>query len=73
MFQNNVGGVDRIVRAIIGLALIAAVFMYPDLANWKWVTLFIGLYLMFTSIISTCVIYSVLGMTTNTNSEEEDI
>lgn len=71
MFRNNVGGADRIVRAIIGVALIAAFFLYPDLANWKWVALFVGLILLFTSVMSTCMIYTVLGMTTRKDAEEE--
>mgnify|MGYP003997008007 CR=1 FL=1 len=70
MFRNNVGGVDRIVRAVIGVALIAAFFMYPDLLNWKWVVLFVGLILLFTSVMSSCMIYSVLGMTTNKDTDE---
>ena len=71
MFRNNVGGADRIVRAIIGVALIAAFFMYPDLANWKWVALIVGLILLFTSVMSSCMIYSVLGMTTRKGGDEE--
>lgn len=70
MFRNNVGGVDRIVRAIIGVALIAAFFMYPDM-TWKYVSLIIGLILLFTSVMSSCMIYSVLGMSTNKGSEDE--
>ncbi len=72
MFSRNVGGVDRIVRAIIGLALIAAFFTYPYLGGWKWVTLIAGLFLLFTSIISTCMIYSMLGMTTRDGDREEN-
>jgi ABC-type polysaccharide/polyol phosphate export permease len=71
MFRNNVGGVDRIVRAIIGVALIAAFFTYPYLGGWKWVSLFVGLILLFTSVMSTCMIYSVLGMTTRKEDQDD--
>ncbi len=70
MFRNNVGGADRIVRAIIGVALIAVFFVYPDMA-WKWVSLIIGLIVLFTSVMSSCMIYSVLGMSTNKSAEDE--
>ena len=69
MFRNNVGGADRIIRALIGVALIAVFFMYPDMA-WKWVSLIVGLILLFTSVMSSCMIYSVLGMSTNKSDDE---
>ena len=69
MFRNNVGGADRIIRALIGVALIAVFFMYPDMA-WKWVSLIVGLILLFTSVMSSCMIYSVLGMSTNKSEDE---
>ncbi len=69
MFKNNVGSADRIIRALAGIALVAVYFMYPDLA-WKWVALIVGLILLFTSVMSTCMIYSVLGMSTNKNKDD---
>ncbi|NOX74330.1 MAG: DUF2892 domain-containing protein [Alphaproteobacteria bacterium] len=71
MFRNNVGGADRIVRAILGVALIAAFFTYPYLGSWKWVSLIAGLILLFTSVMSSCMIYSVLGMTTRKEDQED--
>lgn len=68
MFRNNVGETDRIIRAVIGIGLVAVFFMYPDLTS-KWVSLIIGLMLLFTAVMSTCMIYSVLGMSTNKDSE----
>jgi ABC-type polysaccharide/polyol phosphate export permease len=67
MFKNNVGAADRIIRAVLGVVLIAVFFMYPDMA-WKWVALIVGLILLFTAVISSCVIYSILGIRTNKES-----
>ncbi len=67
MFKNNVGPIDRVIRAILGVALIVIYFMYPALA-WKWVALVAGLILLFTAVMSTCFIYSVLGFRTNKDS-----
>ena len=68
MFKKNVGSADRVIRAILGVVLIGAYFMYPDL-SWKWAALVVGLILLFTSVISSCLIYTVLGMRTNKSDE----
>ncbi|MBZ0128407.1 MAG: DUF2892 domain-containing protein [Rhodobacteraceae bacterium] len=68
MFKNNVGSADRVIRAILGIVLVAVFFMQPDLA-WKWVVLFVGLILLFTSVMSTCFIYTVLGKSTNKSTD----
>ncbi len=64
MFKNNVGGIDRIIRAIIGVVLIAVFFMYAH-TTWTWVGLIVGLVLLFTAVMSSCPIYTVLGLRTN--------
>ena len=68
MFKNNVGSIDRILRAIIGVVLIAVFFMYAH-TTWVWVGLIVGLVLLFTSVVSTCPIYMALGLRTNKNTE----
>jgi hypothetical protein len=59
---SNVGTLDRIVRAIVGLALIAA----PILAGWPVVILIIsvmvGVVHLTTAAISFCPIYALLGL-----------
>jgi hypothetical protein len=58
----NVGTLDRIVRAIVGLALIAA----PFLAGWPplvmVISVIVGVVLVATAAISFCPIYAVLGL-----------
>jgi len=68
MFKNNVGAIDRVIRAIIGVVLIAVFFMSAH-TTWVWVGLIVGLILLFTAVISTCPIYSALGLSTNKNKE----
>ena len=62
MFKTNVGGIDRVLRIIVGLALLAAFFLYPD-ASWRYWTL-IGIIPLATGLLSTCPIYSILGLST---------
>lgn len=57
--QKNVGGIDRILRIVAGLALIGWGF-YAQ--NW-WGA--IGAIPLFTGLISWCPAYPMLGMSTN--------
>jgi hypothetical protein len=62
MFKTNVGGIDRILRIVAGLVLLAMFFVYPD-ASWRYFTL-IGVVPLLTGLLSTCPLYSVLGLST---------
>ena len=62
MFKTNVGGIDRVLRIIVGLALLAAFFLYPD-ASWRYWTL-IGIIPLATGLLSTCPLYSIFGLST---------
>lgn len=61
MFKHNVGSVDRILRIVVGLVLIALVFVGPKTV-WGW----IGLIPLVTGLARTCPAYSLLGITTCT-------
>lgn len=60
----NVGTIDRIVRVIVGLALIAFAlgFIAPG-TSWSWVG-WIGIVPILTAVFSTCPAYSLLGIST---------
>lgn len=58
----NVGGLDRIVRIIVGLAVIAAGFYYQ---SW-WGA--IGLIPLVTALIRWCPAYSITGCSTANKS-----
>lgn len=59
MLKQNVGGIDRILRIVLGLVLIALVFVGPK-TPWGW----IGLIPLLTGFIRSCPLYSVLGFNT---------
>ena len=59
MFKSNVGGIDRILRIVIGIALIAMA-LTGTIGVWGW----IGVVPLLTAGIGSCPLYSVLGMST---------
>lgn len=62
MFKSNVGSLDRVLRVIAGIVLLALFFIYPD-ASWRWFTL-IGVVPLVTGLMGTCPAYSILGIST---------
>jgi sulfite exporter TauE/SafE len=60
----NVGTIDRILRVIIGLALIAFALGYIAPGTlWSWVG-WIGVMPILTAVFSNCPAYTVLGCST---------
>lgn len=57
MFATNVGSADRIVRIVLGLVLIALVFVGPQ-TPWGW----LGLIPLVTGVMRTCPLYSLMGV-----------
>lgn len=53
----NVGGVDRIVRIVAGLALLAWV-LFANGPTWAW----IGVLPLVTGLINFCPAYSIFGI-----------
>jgi hypothetical protein len=62
MFAKNVGGIDRVVRIVVGLALIAGFFLNSG-ATYGWLYL-IGIVPLLTGVFSTCALYSLIGVNT---------
>lgn len=59
----NVGTVDRVLRIIVGLALIAlALGLVPGMAAVKWG--WIGIVPLGTALLGYCPLYSILGVST---------
>ena len=56
---KNVGSIDRAIRIILGLGLIALVFVGPQ-TPWGW----IGLIPLVTALVGWCPLYSVIGVKT---------
>ena len=62
MFKTNVGGIDRILRIVVGLALLLGFFLNPDGA-YRWLYL-IGIVPLATGLMGSCPLYSILGFNT---------
>ena len=62
--KSNVGGIDRILRIIIGAALIALVFVGPQ-TPWGWV----GVVPLMTGLIGWCPTYLPFGLSSAKKSD----
>ena len=61
---TNVGGIDKILRVVIGLALIAyAIPLGFPKTGWNWVG-WIGVVPLLTAAFGVCPLYSLIGMNT---------
>ena len=58
--MRNVGSLDRLVRIVIGIALLAIVFVGPE-TRWGW----LGLIPLATGIVGWCPLYRVLRIDTS--------
>ena len=63
----NLGTVDRLLRLVVGLVLIALVFVGPQTA-WGW----IGVIPLVTALAGNCPVYSVLGFNTCSTKKPTD-
>ena len=61
--KKNVGGIDRVLRLIIGVVL---VIVGPLLfcGVWSWVLTIIGVVLLLTAAIGYCPPYAIFGIST---------
>ena len=55
----NVGGVDKVLRIVLGVVLIALVFVGPQ-TPWGW----LGLVPLLTGLFNFCPLYAILGVNT---------
>ena len=62
MLARNVGGIDRILRIVIGAALILGFFLNSE-ASLRWLYL-IGVVPLLTGIFQTCPAYRLFGIST---------
>lgn len=65
MLKKNVGQIDRTLRVVIGLALIAGFFLDTD-AAYRWFYL-IGIVPLATGLVGSCALYSIIGINTCPN------
>ena len=55
--DKNVGSADRLIRIVVGLVLIALVFVGPQ-TPWGW----LGVIPLATGFVSFCPLYKLLGI-----------
>lgn len=60
---NNVGGIDKILRIVIGAALLVWFFVDQGTGFWHYAKL-IGIVPLLTGLLGTCPLYSIIGMNT---------
>lgn len=61
MFAKNVGTIDRVLRIVVGLGLLAAFFLTPATSSLHYLYL-IGIVPLLTAVIGSCPLYSILGI-----------
>lgn len=61
---RNIGSIDRAIRIVVGLALIAFAIPigFPDV-GWNWVG-WIGVVPLLTGLVGNCPAYSLIGLST---------
>ncbi|MDD1693803.1 MAG: DUF2892 domain-containing protein [Methanoregula sp.] len=62
--EKNVGMIDRVVRIILGIVLIAVFALNMVAAPWSYLVALIGVIALVTGAVGTCPLYSLLGFST---------
>lgn len=60
--QKNVGSIDRAIRALVGVALLAAYFLDAVQGTLGIVSLVAGIVMLGTAVIGWCPPYALLGI-----------
>lgn len=63
MFKTNEGTLDRALRIVVGVALLAWFFMDQGTGFWHYAKL-IGVLPLLTGILGNCPAYSIFGIST---------
>jgi len=62
--KSNVGGIDRVLRGVVGIALVLAGFLLGLTSPWNWVAMGAGAVMVLTSVVKFCPLYPILGVNT---------
>jgi len=63
MFKTNEGTIDRALRVLVGVALLAWFFLDQGTGFWHYAKL-IGIVPIITGLVGWCPLYTVLGLST---------
>ena len=61
MMVRNVGTIDRVLRVVVGVALLATIFLIDGSAQWIGL---VGIIPLVTGLFGTCPLYRVFGLST---------
>ena len=59
--KRNVGGIDKVLRIVVGLGLLSLLFVLEGSARWWGL---IGLVPLGTALVGFCPLYTILGLST---------
>jgi hypothetical protein len=59
--KQNVGSIDKVLRIVVGIALLSMLFLVEGSAKWFGL---IGLVPLGTALIGWCPLYSLIGLST---------
>ncbi|MCX6038255.1 MAG: DUF2892 domain-containing protein [Chloroflexi bacterium] len=62
--KMNEGPVDRIIRVIVGIALVALSLLGVASGVWMWVAYLLGAILLVTGIVGFCPLYKLFKLST---------
>jgi hypothetical protein len=60
--QKNVGGIDKILRIVIGVALLAG-YVFNSEGSYSWLYL-LGIIPLATGLMGSCLLYRLVGINT---------
>ena len=63
MFKTNESGMDRIIRAVIGIAALVVFFLNQG-TTLGWVALVVAVLALFTAAVGWCALYTGFGINT---------
>lgn len=64
MFTANIGSPDRVLRLLVGAALVIWFFLDQGGGALSWAKIVIGVILLGTAFLNFCPIYRVFGLST---------
>lgn len=59
--KANVGGIDRVLRIVVGLAVLSLVFVLPEPNRWWGL---VGIVPLATALMRFCPLYALIGVNT---------
>ncbi len=71
--QRNVGTIERIIRALVGVALLLTFFLAPPANIYLyWGCLVVGVVMLLTAALAWCPPYAIFGISTCSAKKGDD-